>query len=165
VGLLGLFALALLSTVMSTIDSYSFLAASTFGNDIMGRLLKLSERGILLYTRLGLVISTLLAVILALFFRSAVDIWYVFGSIGTPALLLPVFFSFVSKRRLPTRYALLSIVTSGGLSLVWFVSRYMTYSGQFWLGIQPIFPGLACSTALFVIYAKRAALPLPKVPR
>jgi SSS family solute:Na+ symporter len=133
---LGLFALALLSTVMSTIDSYSFLAASTFGNDIMGRLFNLEEKDIILYTRLGLVISTLLAVILALFFRSAVDIWYVFGSIGTPALLVPVFFSFVGKRRFPARYALLSIVLSGGLSLVWFVSQYVTDSGQFWLGIQ-----------------------------
>ena len=36
-GLLGLFALALLSTVMSTVDSYSFVAASTFGKDIMQR--------------------------------------------------------------------------------------------------------------------------------
>lgn len=162
VGLLGLFALALLSTVMSTIDSYSFLAASTFGNDIMGRLFKLRERGILFYTRLGLIISTLLAVILALFFRSVVDIWYVFGSIGTPALLVPVFFSFVGKRLLPARYALLSIALSGGLSLIWFVSQYITDSRQFWLGVQPIFPGLICSLALFVIYAKRVAVALPE---
>ncbi len=164
-GLLGLFALALLSTVMSTIDSYSFLAASTFGNDIMGRLLKLRERGVLLYTRLGLVLSTLLAVILALFFRSVVDIWYVFGSIGTPALLVPVFSSFVGKRRLPARQALLSIVLSGGLSLVWFVSQYVTDSGRFWLGIQPIFPGLVCSLVMYMTYAKRIVVPLPEVQR
>jgi len=162
VGLLGLFALALLSTVMSTIDSYSFLAASTFGNDIFGRLFKLNDRGIMLYTRIGLVVSTLLAIILALFFRSVVDIWYVFGSIGTPALLVPVFFSFVGRHRLPARQALVSIVLSGGLSLVWFVSQYMTDSGQFWLGVQPIFPGLVCSLLLFAIYAKRVALPLPE---
>ncbi len=164
VGLLGLFALALLSTIMSTIDSYSFLAASTFGNDVIGRLSNLDDRGIVIYTRIGLVISTLLAVGLALFFRSAVDIWYVFGSIGTPALLVPVFFSFVGKRLFPARYALLSIVLSGGLSLIWFVSQYVTDSGQFWLGIQPIFPGLVCSLALFVIYAKRVALPLSEAP-
>ena len=42
VGLMGLFALALLSTVMSTVDSYAFLAASTFGHDLVGRL---SDRG------------------------------------------------------------------------------------------------------------------------
>lgn len=166
VGLLGLFALALLSTVMSTVDSYSFLAASTFGNDIMGRLLKLRERGILFYTRLGLVISTLLAVILALFFRSVVDIWYIFGSIGTPALLVPVFFSFVGKRRFPARYALLSIVLSGGLSLIWFVSQYVTDSGQFWFGIQPIFPGLTCSLVLYLLFAeKRADGSLPEARR
>jgi len=165
VGLLGLFALALLSTVMSTIDSYSFLAASTFGNDIMGRLFNLNDQGILLYTRVGLVISTLMAVGLALFFRSAVDIWHAFGSIGTPALLVPVFFSFVGKRRLPPRYALLSIILSGGLSLVWFVSQYWN-DGEFWLGIQPIFPGLLCSMLLFVFFSRRIlSFPLPEAAR
>lgn len=161
VGLLGLFALALLSTIMSTVDSYSFIAASTFGNDIMGRLLRLQDRGVLLYTRVGLVLSTVLAVILALFFRSVIDIWYAFGSIGTPALLVPVFFSFVGRRRLPGRHALLSIVSSGGISLIWFISQYLNESGQYWLGIQPIFPGLACSILLFLLFAKRVDISLP----
>ncbi|MFQ6009282.1 MAG: sodium:solute symporter, partial [Candidatus Zixiibacteriota bacterium] len=155
VGMLGLFTLALLSTVMSTIDSYSFLAASTFGNDIVGRVAKLNDREILRYTRFGLIVSTLLAVVLALFFRSVVDIWHAFGSIGTPALLIPVFSSFVGRRRLPARDAFLSIIVSGGVSLVWFLSQYMTDKGRFWLGIEPIFPGLACSLVLFVLLSKQ----------
>ena len=64
------------------------------------RLFKLDERKTTLYTRYGLFVSIGIAVILALFFRSVVDIWHVFGSVGTPALLLPVFFSFVGSRRL-----------------------------------------------------------------
>ncbi len=160
-GLLGLFALALLSTVMSTVDSYSFLAATTFGNDIAGRLKQLNAVGIMRYTRLGLVVSALLAILLALFFRSVVDIWYVFGSIGTPALLLPVFFSFVGRRRLPPRMAMVSIVLSGGISLVWFLSQYGTDSGDFWFGLQPIFPGLLCSLIIFIRYAQRSRDVLP----
>ncbi len=160
-GLTGLFALALLATVMSTVDSYSFLAASTFGNDIMGRLMHLRDRGILRYTRVGLVLSVLLAVMLALFFRSVVDIWYAFGSVGTPALLIPVFTSFVGSRRLPPRHAFVSIIVSGSLSLVWFASQYITASGTFWLGVQPIFPGLAISLALFVIFSQREQAALP----
>jgi SSS family solute:Na+ symporter len=155
VGLLGLFVLALLSTVMSTIDSYSFLAASTFGNDIVGRLSRLTDREVILFTRYGLIISTFLAVVLALFFRSVVDIWHAFGSIGTPALLVPVFFSFVGRRRLPAQYALVSIVLSGGISLVWFVSQYLTDNGEFWFCIEPIFPGLACSILLFILFSRR----------
>jgi SSS family solute:Na+ symporter len=155
-GLLGLFALALLATVMSTVDSYSFLAASTFGNDIMQRGFGVSEREVTVYTRFGLVISVMLAVVLAIFFRSAVDIWHAFGSIGTPALLVPVFFGFVGRRRLPAGVALLSIVLCGGLSLMWYLSQYVTADGTYWWGIEPIFPGLMVSLVLFALTARRS---------
>lgn len=162
VGLLGLFSLAMLATVMSTIDSYSFIAASTFGNDIVGRTFRLGDRGILLYTRVGLIISALLAVVIALFFRSVVDIWHAFGSIGTPALLVPVFFSFVGKRRLPPGWALVSVLLSGGLSAVWLVAKYFRGDESYWLGVQPIFPGLLVSIVIFVAFARpgeRSGLP------
>ena len=155
-GLLGLFALALLATVMSTVDSYSFLAASTFGNDIMQRGFGISEREVTVYTRFGLVVSVMLAVVLAIFFRSAVDIWHALGSIGTPALLVPVFFGFVGRRRLPAGVALLSIVLCGGLSLVWYLSQYVTADGAYWWGIEPIFPGLMVSLVLFAVTARRS---------
>jgi SSS family solute:Na+ symporter len=152
-GLLGLFALALLATVMSTVDSYSFLAASTYGNDVAPRLRSVDESRIGFHTRLGLVISTALAVGMALFFRSVVDIWYTLGSIGTPALLIPVFFSFVGSRRLIPPAALISIVSSGGISLVWYLSSYLTADGEYWLHLQPIFPGLVWSLLLFAFFS------------
>ncbi|MEA3296699.1 MAG: sodium:solute symporter family protein [candidate division Zixibacteria bacterium] len=150
-GLMGLFALALLSTVMSTVDSYSFLAASTFGNDIAPRIARIPESMIIPLTRFGLVISTLLAVALALFFRSVVDIWHALGSIGTPALLVPVFFSFVGKWRLPGHAAFISIVTSALISGIWYFSRYFSSEGNYWFDIEPIFPGLLWSIILFVL--------------
>ncbi|MBD3401931.1 hypothetical protein GF420_03470 [candidate division GN15 bacterium] len=155
VGLLGLFALSLLATVMSTIDSYSFVAASTFGQDIMQRMFRADQRDVTMYTRYGLVLSVGLAVFFAVFFRSAVDIWYVFGSIGTPALLAPVFFSYVGRRRFTAASALASIVISGTLSLVWYCSQYLTADGSYWLGLQPIFPGLIASLAIFALWSRR----------
>jgi len=155
VGLLGLFALALLATVMSTVDSYSFLAASTFGNDIIPRVSSVPESRVTTLTRYGLVLSTVLAVGTALFFRSVVDIWHAFGSIGTPALLVPVFFSFVGRRRLAPRMALASIISCGLISSVWYLSRFFQGDGSYWLGIEPIFPGLAWSILLFAIFSRR----------
>jgi len=90
-----------------------------------------------------------LAVVLALFFRSVIDVWYVFGSIGTPALLIPVFTAFVGKRRLPPKWALISVILSGGVALIWSLSQYMGKSGEYWFGLQPIFPGLAVSLVIF----------------
>lgn len=160
-GLLGLFALALLATVMSTVDSYSFLAASTFGNDIMRRLFKIGDSAVTRWTRVGLVLSVLLAVVFAVFFRSAVDIWYAFGSVGTPALLVPVFFSFVGKRRLPPRAAMTSIIVCGSLSLTWYVSSYMNPEGAYWLGLEPVFPGLALSILIFLLFSRKQPERLP----
>ncbi len=154
-GLLGIFALALLATVMSTVDSYSFLAASTFGKDIVARLINVGEDRITRLTRIGLVLSTGLAVVLALFFRSVVDIWHVFGSIGTPALLVPVFFSFVGKRRLPPRAAFLSIICCGLVSLVWYISPGTPEGVEYWFDLEPIFPGLLLSIVIFILFSRR----------
>ena len=154
IGLMGIFALSLLSTIMSTVDSYSFLAASTFGNDIAGRLFKLKENDIIIYTRFGLIISAALAVLLAIFFRSVVDIWHAFGSIGTPALLIPVFFSLVGKRKIPANFAFASILLSGGISTLWYISQYITSDQSYWFNLEPIFPGLTVSLILFLLTSK-----------
>lgn len=150
VGLLGLFMTALLATVMSTIDSYSFLAASTFGRDLIWRFFGVPEGRITYWTRWGLVVSTAIAVVLALFFESVVDIWHHFGSVGTPALLVPLFTSYVGNRRMPPRWTVISILLSGIVSLVWLISGYYSVSGDYWLGLEPIFPGLAISIVIYL---------------
>ena len=151
-GLLGLFALTLLATVMSTVDSYSFLAASTFGHDIIPRLIKKRAVRITFVTHVGLFLSIVLAVVLALYFRSVVDIWHIFGSIGTPALLLPVFMSFVFRKKLSAAYALTSIILCGLVSLLWYLSKYFNDAGNYLLGLEPIFPGLLLSFVLLITF-------------
>ncbi len=155
-GLLGFFALALLATVMSTIDSYSFLAASTFSRDIVWRMFRVPENRITYYTRIGLILSAGIALIAALFFESVVDIWHDFGSVGTPALLVPLFFAFNGKRKMPPRVALLSIILAGSVSFVWLMSGKLNIDGTYWLGIEPIFPGLLISI-LFYLFGSRKA--------
>ncbi len=154
VGLLGLFALALLATVMSTIDSYAFLAASTFSRDIVWRIFKIPENKITYYTRIGLILSAGMALIAALFFESVVDIWHDFGSVGTPALLVPLFFAFNGKRKMRPSAALWSIIISGSVSLAWLLSGKMSADGIYWLGLEPIFPGLLISVLFYVMGKK-----------
>jgi SSS family solute:Na+ symporter len=154
VGISGLFAVAMLVTVMSTVDSYSFIAASTFSNDLVRRIKPFSELQITRITRIGLAVSTLLALTVGLLFKSAVDIWYAFGSVGAPALVVPVVSSFLGRRRYNGAGALLSIALSGGLSLVWYLSAFWN-PGGYWLGIEPILPGLALSLILYLILARQ----------
>ena len=164
-GLFGLFLLAVMATVMSTVDSYLFISATTFGNDIVRRVGLIGEDKVTRFTHIGLVVTMFFAILLALFFRSVVEIWYTFGSIGTPALLIPVFTAFVGKRRLPSAWALISVIVSGGVALIWWLSPYSTVSGSYWLGVQPIFPGLAVSVAIFLLKNRRIDTDLPNRPK
>jgi len=157
-GLLGLFALALLATVMSTIDSYSFLAASTFSRDIIWRIFKVSENRITYYTRIGLVLSAGIALTAALFFESVVDIWHDFGSVGTPALLVPLFFAFNGRRKMRSLTAFWSIITAGLVSFVWLMSGKLSADGVYWLGLEPIFPGLFISILFYIFGSKKRIL-------
>ncbi len=153
-GVLGLFGVTMLSIIMGSVDSYSFLAASTFGHDIIPRFKKVSESQIVKLTRLGLFVSAGLSIVWSLFFRSAVDIWYAFGSIGTPALLIPVVTSLVGKRRMEGVHAFICTVSSGLISLVWYLSNYFSDNGEYWFNIQPIFPGMAVSIFIYLSFAR-----------
>jgi SSS family solute:Na+ symporter len=153
-GILGLFVLGMVTTVQSTVDSYFFISASTFGNDIVGRIKRLNEIELVRFTRIGLILSAIVAVAFVFIFRSVVDIWYAFGSIATPALIAPVFFSLVGKRRPPARIVFWTIIVSGSISLVWYLSQYWN-GGDFWFGLAPIFPGLAVSLGVFGMTARK----------
>lgn len=160
-GLLGLFILALLATIMSTVDSYSFLAASTFGRDIVWRLFKIPDDRITYFTRIGLILSALIALCMALFFESVIDIWHDYGSVATPALLIPVFFAFVGKRKLKAGMALICIVLSGLLSLCWLIIGKSTGGGYF-LGIAPVFPGFVFSLIFYLAASTRKRIEISK---
>ena len=165
-GLLGLFALALLATVMSTVDSYSFLAGSTFGNDLLRRMGWIDESQVTRFTRIGIVVSSVLAIGLALFFRSVVDIWYLFGTLGTPALLVPVFAAFVARnRRLSPPTARVAIVAGALVSAVWVVLGGDMMAGEYLLGVAPIFPGVVVSLSIFLFFARPVQSTLPRQPK
>ncbi|KAA3636695.1 MAG: sodium:solute symporter family protein [Calditrichaeota bacterium] len=153
-GLLGIFALSLLATVMSTVDSYSFVAATTFSKDIVQKAFNVKHQSITSLTRIGLLLTATLAIIPLMLFDSVVDIWYTFGSIGTPALLIPVFTSFVGKRKMSATAAFYSILSSGAVSLIWYLSQFASGDGSYWFSVQPIFPGLVLSLLIYLITSR-----------
>ena len=148
---LGLFLTGLLATIMSTIDSYSFLAAMTFGRDILWRLRgESSENKVNLYTRIGLIFSGMLAIAIAYYAQSVIRIWKDLGSIGTPALVIPMVTSFFPKLRMQKKYVLVSIIGSGLIAGAWVLSKLWN-DGIYFLGIEPIYPGLGFSVLMFLM--------------
>lgn len=158
--LLGLFVTGLLAVVMSTIDSYSFLAAVTFSYDIALPLLKQKVDRLRAYTLFGLVLSTAVALLFSLVFESIIEVWREFGSVIVSALLLPLLWAFLSDQRrakISDSAGLIWIIAPTILSTGWIAYRHIHESGaypfsEFPFLAEPVFPGLYLSFALFLVF-------------
>jgi len=117
---LGLFYLAMIATVMSTIDSYGFIAASTIGRDLLWRFrANTSEDRVPGYTRIGLWISAASATVLALARPTVIGLWHDIGSITTPALLMPVGTALLERGRVGPRWTTAAMVLAFVVSTGW----------------------------------------------
>lgn len=154
-GLFGIFAVSLIATVISTADSYLFIAASTAGKDIFARWRDMTDEIINRYTKWALIGSAVLTVVISAFFESVVTVWYGFGSVGTPILLVPLLTTFVGNRVMSGRAAVVAMVLGGLASTVWLGSAQLTSDGAYALGIEPIFPGLAASLLVYLVSGRR----------
>jgi len=142
----ALFTLGLFATVMSSLDSYLFLAAATVGHDLAATPpAPGAERRA---SRWGLVVSAALAVAAALAFGSVVTLWHHVGSVVTSALLLPVL-----SVHLPPRWrygggsAAWAIVLAAATAAAWILAGR---AGAYPLGLEPMFPALAVSIACWL---------------
>jgi SSS family solute:Na+ symporter len=139
----GIFLVALIATVMSTLDSYAFLSASTIGNDILKKWFKKVSTTTL--TKIGLVITGIFGFLLAVGIPSAVDLIYKTSSIAVPGLLIPLTISFSSKYKLSPGNAIIIMLTSSLISFLWtIISEFY----DFFLILQPMLAGIL--TALFL---------------
>lgn len=142
----GLFFAGMLATIMSTVDSYLFLSAQTLGHDMLWRACRRTGSSNP-WTRLGLPVAGAAAVALALSGFGVVQIWHHLGSIGTPALVVPMLASFDARLRPAPRVAAAGIGLAAATAAVWLVSGGR--AERYWLGIEPIFPALGVSLAVW----------------
>lgn len=142
----GLFYVGLIATVMSTVESYLFVAATTLGYDVpMTWRREISEEHSRRWTRVGLVVATAASVALALAAGSVIALWKGIGSVITPALLLPLVGGFVPALRAGRHATLASMTGSAAIALGWMAPSW--FGGTPLLGWEPIFPALAWSVA------------------
>lgn len=149
-GIRGLFWVTLLAVIMSTVDSYTFVAAVTAGRDLVLGKRSTDPAEETRWIRYALPVVAILAIGIAVFFRSVVDIWYIFGTVGTPALLLPVITTFFPRVRFRPQGALWNMAGAGGVALVWEVSRMIVASDSLVTQIPAIYPGLTVSIVIWL---------------
>lgn len=144
----GLFLLGLLATVMSTVDSFTFLSAQTIGRDLIAQWnRKNSSEETKHYTQLGLVITILMALALIALMPSVVQMWYRLGSLFIPPLLLPVLSALFPKYRIGATQAFIIMVSGFVLTTGWFFTES---EGGFLWGLEPFIPGLILTGLLFL---------------
>jgi SSS family solute:Na+ symporter len=147
-GILGLFYLGMIATVMSTVDSYGFIAAATIGRDLIWRLRReRDEHRIPGYTQIGLWVTAVFATGLALTRQSVIDLWHDLGSITTPALLIPVGTALLGRGRIGPGWMLATILVPMLLTFAWVMAK--AFGGGYPGGIEPIYVGLAASLAIW----------------
>jgi SSS family solute:Na+ symporter len=147
----GLFLTGILATIMSTIDSLGFISAFTFGRDIVGkfRIVKSQSNSIQL-TRIGLVVTASIAVILAYFFPSVVNLWYLLGSIFVPGLLLPFLLTF-TPINLNNMQGIILLIVPVITSLIWFVIATLNIEYSIF-NTEPFYPGVVISIIISLIF-------------
>ena len=149
-GLKGIFYAAMFATIISTLNSFLFLSATTIGRDIIFRIKKNSnEDKIKSYTVIGIIISGLVSVLIAYLIPSVVEIWYTIGSLFIPGIILPVISAYYPKLRISPKLIITEIVTAIGLSMIWFDYR-KTLTGML-SEVEPMIIGLLVAIVIHLI--------------
>lgn len=147
----GLFLTGLLATIMSTVDSFSLLCALTLGHDLQSP----EERKSMSLSRLriGLLITAIISILLAISIPSVIQIWYIVGTLFVPPLLLPLLAVYFPGLRLPTGWTLptmlLAFFSSLGAMLYAVINSPSIAELTYYADIPPMFIGLFASIVLF----------------
>ena len=146
----GLFYLGLLATIMSTVDGFTFIGGVNFGRDLLWRWRReTDESNLNRYSQIGFLVTAVIAFGLALWFRSAVDLWHHTGSIGVSALLVPLVLVHTPRWRVSAAWATASMVAGAAVSTAW-LSPSLAGGAYPW-ALEPIYPGLGASVLVWAL--------------
>lgn len=150
-GLKGIFYAALFATIISTANSFLFLSATTFGRDFVYKFkTEKKEINIPYYTRLGLIVSAIISVLLAFNIQSVISLWYLIGSVCIPGIILLIFGAYFEKLRIDKTYAIIEITGASVVSLTWmFIQK--SFASELLLQIEPMLVGLSFALIVHII--------------
>jgi solute:Na+ symporter, SSS family len=152
----GIFFTGLLAVIMSTIDSFTFLSAITFGRDFVWRIKNHNtSKHLNYYIKIGLLLTGIISIILAILLPSVIKLWYVIGSLCIPPMLLPMLTGYYKKFRLSniqTLGVMISCFTVSLFSFIWGQSHLINNYPSYPFGVEPFFPGIILSLFFYVIF-------------
>lgn len=143
-GLRGFFLAGILATILSTLDSYLFLAGTTLAFDLAPKRVK----GKIWVHHLGIIFVGLLSLLLAISFEGSIkSVWKTLGSYSASCLLFPVLFGHIFPKRLSDHQFLASSL-AGVLAVTYWRTAPPTGT---WGEIDELYIGLLATG--FVLFA------------
>ncbi|NQT62766.1 MAG: sodium:solute symporter family protein [Candidatus Marinimicrobia bacterium] len=149
-GLQGLFYVGILATVMSTLDSNTLVSGITLGKDILSTFSSFKTYSTHVLIKASMLVVIMMGIVMAIWIPSVIDLWYTFGTISIPALLIPTLFS-IFKKPLSQQAVLLNLTIPPLASLLWFLFGKIDEWSYFW-GLEPFYPGLFCSLLILILF-------------
>ncbi len=135
----GLFIAGVIAAVMSTLDGYALVSATTIGHDLIDTWRQKAHR--VRSLRLGLVITATIGCITAWLVPSIIDLMYNAASIVVPALLLPLLLSFTPRAKMFASSIVPIVVLPAFVSVISLSTKWG----------EPMFIGLASSVLLHLL--------------
>ncbi|ATW28731.1 hypothetical protein DCMF_18640 [Candidatus Formimonas warabiya] len=117
----GLFIAGILGAIMSTLDSYYLIGGTTMARDIYTKIFnpKASDKQIVNWTRVGVLLMGIIGVLLAGQFTMVADAWVFIGGLWIAASVVPVVGGLFWPYRRTAMGGLLSMLIGGGTVALW----------------------------------------------
>jgi SSS family solute:Na+ symporter len=146
-GVKGFFYAALFATILSTLNSFLFLSASTFSRDFLHRIQR-GKGNTRHNTIIGLIIAGAVSVALAYLLPSVVNLWYMIGTVCIPGIVLLVVSAYYPILKVPSAFALSEIILASISSLAWHLCRQAGIISGNLAQIEPMITGLCAALAI-----------------
>lgn len=141
-GFRGLFVAGILCVILSTLDSFLFIASNTLAYDF----LKNKFKNKILANQIFFFIIGALSIFLALCFDGSFkQIWFVLGSYMSACLLVPMMMGYLFPKQISDNLFTCSVLLSATAVTFW---NLLPRSG-FWVEVEGFYIGLLVSVAIF----------------
>jgi solute:Na+ symporter, SSS family len=147
----GFFFLGMVATIMSTLHSLLFISAATLGKDIICRIRNIKDEKNKL-TQLGILITSIFSILIAILIPSVVQIWYTIGSLTIPSLLIGLISSYSKKLIIDKSFIFWAMIVSFLFSFTSFIFGNISILGnkpEYFFGIEPLYPGLFAGLIIY----------------
>jgi solute:Na+ symporter, SSS family len=148
-GLKGFFIAGILATILSTLDSYLFIAANTLSYDFF----KKKVKNTIYLNHLSLFLVGALAIILGVYFEGDIrSVWKTLGSYSAACLLIPMVFGYMFPGKInDSMFVLSSLLGVIGITYSRFAIKvgFLSRIDDFYVGLAMSILGLFIGNFLF----------------